>query len=222
MLKLNNDWDDILRDEIESDYYLNLRKVLACEYKKYTVYPLKDDVFNAFRYCSYSDTRIVILGQDPYINPGEAHGLSFSVQKGVRIPPSLRNIYKEVAEDIGAPIPSHGDLTYWAKQGVLLLNAVMTVRKGSSNSHKGIGWETFTDHVIGYLNEKSDPVVFMLWGNYAKKKAALITEERHKILTAVHPSPLAGGAFAGCRHFSTANSFLQENGFTPVDWQIPL
>ena len=221
MLKLNNDWDEVLKEEIQQEYYLKMRKYLAQEYRNHTIYPLKDDVFNAFRYCGYNGTRVVILGQDPYINPGEAHGLSFSVQKGVRIPPSLRNIYQEAADDAGISIPVHGDLTHWAKQGVLLLNAVLTVRGRQSSSHKGIGWETFTDHVICFLDKKEDPVVFLLWGNFAKKKAALIAGRHHKILTAVHPSPLAGNGFSGCKHFSQTNEFLKTQGYEPIDWQIP-
>ncbi len=176
------------------------------------------DIFNAFKYTSYKDVKVVILGQDPYINENQAHGLSFSVQRGVVAPPSLKNIYKEIKDDIGIDMDNHGELTAWARQGVLLLNTTLTVRERKSNSHKGQGWEIFTDNVIKLLNEKEEPIVFLLWGNHAKSKESLITNNKHFILKASHPSPLAGGAFFGCKHFSKTNEFLKNNGTNVIDW----
>ncbi len=179
------------------------------------------DIFNALKYTSYSDVKAVILGQDPYHQPGQAHGLCFSVKKGVPLPPSLVNIYKEITDDLGVAMPQHGDLTGWARQGVLLLNTVLTVRAGQPNSHKDKGWEIFTDRVVECLNERTDPVIFLLWGANAKEKMKIITNPQHKILTSVHPSPLsANRGFFGCGHFKTANRLLEEMGKTPIDWQI--
>jgi len=218
--KIGNDWDTIIGDEFTQDYYQQLRAWLQTEYATYTIYPDKYDIFNALKLTPYKDAKVVILGQDPYINQGEAHGLAFSVKPGIRIPPSLQNIYKEIAEDIGCTLPQTGCLTKWTQQGVLLLNAVLTVRAGVSNSHKNRGWETFTDSVIRAVNAKPDPVVFMLWGNNAKAKEVLLTNHAHLVLKATHPSPLAGNAFFGCRHFSQANEFLSKYGRETIDWQI--
>jgi len=221
MVNIGNNWDEILKDEWEKPYYKNLRSFLADEYKKHTVYPDMYDIFNALKYTSFADTKVVIIGQDPYHEPNQAHGLCFSVKKGNPPPPSLVNIYKELNSDIGFTIPSHGELTSWAKQGVLLLNTVLTVRQGIANSHKGKGWENFTDRVILELNNKKTPVVFLLWGANAKKKAELITNENHLILTSVHPSPLSAyGGFFGCKHFSKANEYLISKKLSQIDWEI--
>jgi len=220
MVNIGNDWDAILGDEFKKEYYLLLRKFLIDEYRNYAVFPDMYDIFNALRLTSLADTKVVILGQDPYIKRGEAHGLAFSVQDGVRIPPSLFNVYKELQADLGCDIPRTGCLVKWAKQGVLLLNAVLTVRGGVSNSHRGRGWEAFTDKVIETVAGKDAPVVFMLWGRNAAQKADLIRNKRHLVLKAAHPSPMAQGAFFGCRHFSKANSFLVSNGLEAIDWQI--
>ncbi len=221
MVSIGNDWDEILKDEWEKPYYKKLRAFLKAEYSKYTVYPDMYDLFNALRYTSFADTKVVIIGQDPYHEPNQAHGLCFSVKKGVEPPPSLKNIYKELNSDIGFNIPNHGELTEWAKQGVLLLNTVLTVRRGQANSHKGMGWEIFTDRVISELNKKSTPVVFLLWGANARKKAEIINNPIHKKLITVHPSPLSAyGGFFGCKHFSKTNEILKNNGLEPIDWQI--
>lgn len=221
MVNIGNDWDEILKDEWEKPYYKKLRLFLKDEYKNHTVYPDMYDIFNALKYTSFADTKVVIIGQDPYHEPNQAHGLCFSVKKGNPPPPSLINIYKELNQDIGFVIPNHGELTEWAKQGVLLLNTVLTVRQGFANSHKGKGWEIFTDEVIKKLNEKKTPVIFLLWGANAKKKAELITNKSHKILFSVHPSPLSAyGGFFGCRHFSKTNELLIESGLSPVNWQL--
>lgn len=221
MVNLQNSWDDVLRGEFEKEYYKNLRARLAAEYKTYTVYPNMYDIFNALKYTPYEKVKAVIIGQDPYHGPNQAHGLSFSVKKGVEPPPSLKNIFKELHDDVGFNIPSHGELSEWAKNGVLLLNAVLTVRAGCAGSHRGLGWEIFTDRVISALNEREEPVVFLLWGRNAKEKEALITNRRHLVLTAAHPSPFSAyGGFFGCRHFSKANSFLTENGVEPINWQL--
>ncbi len=221
MVNIGNDWDEILKCEWEKPYYKKLRAFLKDEYSKYTVYPDMHDIFNALKYTSFKETRVVIIGQDPYHEPNQAHGLCFSVKTGNPPPPSLVNIYKELNSDIGFNIPSHGELTAWAKQGVLLLNTVLTVRKGQANSHKGKGWEILTDRIIEELNKKETPIVFLLWGANAKSKASLITNKNHKILTSVHPSPLSAyGGFFGCKHFSSANGFLINSGQAPIDWQL--
>lgn len=221
MVNLGNDWDNILADEWQKPYYLELRKFLKQEYSTGTVYPNMNDIFNALKLTSFEDTKVVIIGQDPYHGFGQAHGLCFSVKKGVVPPPSLKNIYKELHSDIGFQIPNHGELTSWAKQGVLLLNNVLTVREGLPNSHKGKGWEIFTDRVIGELNKKETPVVFLLWGANAQKKAEIITNPKHYKLMTVHPSPLsASRGFFGCRHFSKTNEILQKNRINPINWEI--
>ncbi|MCL1998416.1 MAG: uracil-DNA glycosylase [Turicibacter sp.] len=220
MVKLLNDWDELLCEEFQKGYYQKLREFLKAEYRGHTVFPNMHDIFNAFKLTAYADTKVVILGQDPYINPGEAHGLAFSVQKGIRIPPSLENIFKELKTDLGCTIPNHGCLDDWARQGVLLLNTVLTVRHKSSKSHAGKGWEQFTDFVLKLLNEKDTPIVVMLWGREAQKKADILTNPKHLILQAAHPSPLARGAYFGSRHFSQANAFLQKNKRAEINWQI--
>lgn len=221
MVQIGNDWDEQLKTEWEKEYYRRLRSILAKEYKTQTVYPDMYDIFNALKYTSYRDIKVVILGQDPYHGPGQAHGLSFSVKPGVAVPPSLQNIYKELQEDLGCTPPENGDLTQWAKQGVLLLNATLTVRAGSPNSHQNLGWQELTDTIIKILNERETPMVFLLWGKNAKQKKELITNPAHKILTAAHPSPFsAQHGFFGCRHFSKANAFLIETGQKPIDWNL--
>ena len=221
MIKFDNEWDDLLKDEFKKDYYLKLRSFLKNEYSMQTVYPPMHDIYNAFKYTSYSDVKVVILGQDPYHGKGQAHGLCFSVLKGVAPPPSLVNIYKELNSDTGFEIPNHGELTKWAKEGILLLNTTLTVREASPNSHKGKGWETFTDRVISELNKKETPVIFLLWGSPARQKAQIITNPIHIKLTCPHPSPLSSyRGFFGCKHFSKTNELLIKNGLTPIDWQI--
>ena len=218
MVKLGNSWDSLLADEFKKDYYLQLREFLKKEYSTYTVYPGMYDIFNALKYTAYEDVKVVIIGQDPYHEPGQAHGLCFSVQEGTPLPPSLKNIYKELWDDLGVSRTS-GCLTDWAQQGVMLLNAVLTVRKGQAGSHAGNGWETFTDHIIELLNEREDPVVFLLWGGYARKKKALITGRQHRILEASHPSPLSAySGWFGCRHFSKTNAILTSIGKSPIMW----
>ena len=219
MVKLGNDWDNILADEWSKPYYRQLHDFLKSEYSKTRIYPDMYDIFNALRYTSFENTRAVIIGQDPYHGPGQAHGLCFSVKKGVPLPPSLSNIYKEITDDLGVAMPQHGDLTGWARQGVLLLNTVLTVRAGQPNSHKDKGWEIFTDRVISELDRKETPVVFLLWGANAEKKARVITKPIHKKLITVHPSPLSAyRGFFGCRHFSKANKILSESGQEPIKW----
>ena len=221
MVNIGNQWDELLADEFTKPYYLQLREFLKSEYRNYDIYPDMHDIFNALKYASYSDIKVVIIGQDPYHEPGQAHGLSFSVKRGVEPPPSLKNIYKEINSDLGLPIPRWGELTCWAKQGVLLMNAVLTVRRGQANSHRGKGWELFTDRVISLLNEREKPVVFLLWGGNAKQKIPLITNPNHLILTSAHPSPLSAyNGFFGCRHFSKCNRFLTAHGETAVDWRV--
>ncbi|MBQ5796895.1 MAG: uracil-DNA glycosylase [Firmicutes bacterium] len=223
MVHLGNDWDQVLAGEFEKDYYLELRKFLKEEYSTRTIYPSMYDIFNALKHTAYKDVKVVILGQDPYHGPNQAHGMCFSVKKGVAVPPSLVNIYKELKEDVGFEIPNHGFLESWADQGVLLMNTVLTVRGGQANSHKGKGWEIFTDQVIRHLNDRQKPMVFLLWGAHAKSKRQLITNPNHMILTAAHPSPLSAyNGFYGCRHFSRTNLFLEEQGMKPIDWQLPL
>ena len=221
MVSISNDWDAILADEFKKPYYLALRQFLKEEYSSKVIYPSMYDIFNAFRYTPYSDVKVVLLGQDPYHGAGQAHGLCFSVKDGVAPPPSLVNLFKELHNDVGCTVPQSGCLTKWAERGVMLLNSVLTVREGAAGSHRGKGWETFTDSVISRLNDRKVPIVFMLWGNYAKSKIPLITSDRHLVLTAAHPSPLSASyGFFGCRHFSKANDFLVSNGMTPVDWQL--
>lgn len=221
MVQLGNEWDALLAPEFEKPYYKKIRFFLKKEYAEQTIYPPMHDIFNALRYTSYSDVKAVILGQDPYHGPGQAHGLCFSVQPGVDVPPSLRNIFQEIESDLGIAPPTGGTLTPWARQGVLLLNTVLTVRRGQPNSHKNLGWTTFTDAVIAKLNARPRPVVFLLWGGNARSKKPLITAPQHLILEATHPSPLSAyGGFFGCRHFSRCNEFLQQNGMTPINWDI--
>ncbi|TCS78013.1 uracil-DNA glycosylase [Pectinatus cerevisiiphilus] len=217
-----NDWNEYLAAELKEDYYLKLRDFLKEEYKTKIIYPSMYDIFNALHYTSYHECKVVILGQDPYHGPGQAHGLSFSVKPGVKAPPSLVNIFKELQEDLGCKIPNNGCLKTWAEQGVLLLNTVLTVREHQANSHKGIGWETFTDKVISLLNEREKPVAFILWGGPARRKKVMITNPQHFIVESAHPSPLsASHGFFGSRPFSKVNDFLRSTGQTPIDWQIP-
>lgn len=221
MIDLGNDWTNILKDEFAKPYYMLLREFLRAEYTKHTVYPKMENIFNALRYTSFADTKVVIIGQDPYHGEGQAHGLCFSVQKGIEPPPSLKNMFKELESDVGFKYTGHGELTKWAKQGVLMLNNVLTVREHTPNSHKGKGWEKFTDRVISELNNKETPVVFLLWGANAKTKAQLITNPIHKKLEAPHPSPLSAySGFFGCRHFSKTNEILIDANLTPIDWQL--
>lgn len=221
MVNLGNKWDEILADEFKKEYYLNLREFLKQEYNRYTVFPPMNDIFNALRYADYDNIKAVIIGQDPYHQPNQAHGLAFSVKKGCPIPPSLKNIYAELKADLGIEPCPHGELTAWAKQGVLLLNNALTVRMGQANSHRGRGWELLTDKIIEHVNEKPEPVVYLLWGANAREKTKLITNPKHLILTAAHPSPLSAyNGFFGCRHFSKANSFLLENGVEPINWAL--
>lgn len=218
---IGNDWDNLLRDEFQKTYFITMEEYIRQEYKREEIYPAEGDIFNALRLCSYADTKVVIVGQDPYINPGQAHGLSFSVLPGAKIPPSLMNIFQEIHNELGCYVPNNGCLIPWAKQGVLLLNSVLTVRRGCSNSHKDIGWEIFTDTIMKLLNQKDKSIVFLLWGAKAKSKAYAIDSAKHLILTAPHPSPLAGGGFFGCNHFIKANQFLYEIYPNTIDWQIP-
>lgn len=219
MVKLGNDWDGILADEWQKPYYKKLRAFLKQEYSTNVIYPDMNDIFNALKLTSFEDTKVVIIGQDPYHGFGQAHGLCFSVKRGVMPPPSLKNIFKELNSDIGKEIPPHGELTDWARQGVLLLNNVLTVREGCPASHKGMGWEIFTDRVISELNRKQTPIVFLLWGAHAQKKAEIITNPIHKKLMSVHPSPLsASRGFMGCKHFSKTNDILRQNGLKEISW----
>ncbi len=221
MVHIGNSWDEILKDEFKKEYYLKLRQFLKEEYHTKTIYPDMNNIFNALRYTAYEDVKAVILGQDPYHGPNQAHGLCFSVQKGVAPPPSLQNIFKELKSDLGIEIPNTGELTPWTKQGVMLLNTVLTVRAGQANSHKGMGWEIFTDRVIEILNQREEPIVFLLWGAPAKAKAKLITNPNHYILSAVHPSPLSAyNGFFGCRHFSKTNEILRSLGKKEIDWKL--
>ncbi len=219
MVLLNNDWDGLLQDEFKKPYYLELRKFLKKEYFTVTVYPPMNDIFNALKYTSYKNTRVVILGQDPYHGYGQAHGLCFSVKEGTPPPPSLKNIFKELYNELGISEPKTGELVGWAKQGVLLLNTTLTVREASPQSHKGKGWEILTDRIIELINEKDSPVVFMLWGANARTKKSLITNKNHLILECAHPSPLSAyNGFFGCGHFIKANDFLIESKAEPINW----
>ena len=221
MPPISNDWLEPLKEEFKKPYYRDLYQKVNEEYQTQTIYPSSDDLFNAFHFTPLSQVKVVILGQDPYHGEGQAHGLCFSVKKGVEIPPSLVNIYKELHDDLGCSIPDHGYLKKWADQGVLLLNTVLTVRAHQANSHRGIGWEEFTDAAIKILNEQDRPMVFMLWGSPARAKKAMLTNPKHLILETPHPSPLSAyRGFFGCRHFSKCNAFLIKNGLDPIDWQI--
>ena len=222
MVEFHNEWDELLKDEFKKDYYLQLRQILIREYNTHRIFPGMYDIFNALKLTSYSDVKCVIIGQDPYHGEGQAHGLSFSVRKGVAPPPSLVNIFKEIKSDVGIDnTGKHGELTNWAANGVLLLNSVLTVRANQARSHHGIGWEEFTSNVIKLLNLREKPMVFMLWGADAKAKASLITNPQHLVLKAAHPSPLSAyNGFFGCRHFSQANEFLTSRGVEPIDWAI--
>lgn len=222
MVNLENSWDKVLEGEFDKEYYQKLRQFLIGEYRSRAVYPDMHSIFNALKYTAYEDVKAVILGQDPYHQPGQAHGLCFSVKKGVQIPPSLVNIYKELESDLGIKPPSHGYLESWARNGVLLLNTVLTVRDSQANSHKGKGWEIFTDRVIELLNEREKPMVFILWGNNAKAKEKLITNPAHCIIKSAHPSPLSAHyGFWGGKYFSRTNEFLISTGQEPIDWSIP-
>ena len=219
MVHIGNSWDDILADEFKKEYYLKLREFLKYEYSHFTVYPDMHDIFNSLKYTPYENVKAVIIGQDPYHGPGQAHGLCFSVNDGVPFPPSLQNIFKEIHDDLGTPIPATGNLTRWAEQGVLMLNATLTVRAHQAGSHQRKGWEEFTDAAIRALAEKRKHLVFILWGSYAQKKGAFIDRNKHLVLTSVHPSPLSAyNGFFGNRHFSRANEYLIQHGETPIVW----
>jgi len=221
MTAIDNDWHEALKEEIAKPYYKELFKRVREEYHKGQVFPPEEDLFNAFHYTPLKDVKVVILGQDPYHNVGQAHGLCFSVKKGVPIPPSLLNIYKELHEDLSFAIPNHGNLEKWAKQGVLMLNTVLTVRVHEANSHKGMGWEIFTDAIMQKLNDQDRPIVFLLWGSPAQKKGSMLNNEKHLVLRSAHPSPLSAyKGFFGSKPFSQANTFLKKNKIDPIDWQI--
>ena len=223
MFEFNNGWDALMAPEAEKEYYKNLRAFLKQEYlgSGIDIYPEMNNIFNAFKYTDYQDVRAVILGQDPYHGEGQAHGLCFSVRKGVAAPPSLVNIFKELQSDLGITPPNHGELTKWAKNGVMLLNSVLTVRSGQAGSHRNKGWETFTDKAISHLNDRETPIVFLLWGGYARAKKSLITNKHHLVLECPHPSPLSAyNGFFGCKHFSKCNEFLRQNGLGEIDWTI--
>ena len=219
MVNLGNDWDNLLKDEFNKEYYLTLREFLKKEYSTHRIYPPMFDIYNALRFTSYENTRVVILGQDPYHGYGQAHGLCFSVKKGTPPPPSLKNIFKELKDEFGISAPPCGELIGWAKQGVLLLNTTLTVREASPQSHKGHGWEVLTDRIIEIINEKEQPVVFLLWGSNARAKKSLVTNPNHLVLECAHPSPLSAyNGFFGCGHFVKANDFLISKGEKPIDW----
>lgn len=218
-VEIEDSWKKVLNEEFEKDYFQKLSKKVRDAYTSKTVYPPPKLVFNAFAHCPFEKVKVVILGQDPYHGPGQAMGLSFSVPGGVKTPPSLQNIYKEIAADIGKDIPNNGNLEHWAKQGVLLLNATLTVEAGQAGSHQGLGWEEFTDTVIQKLSDEKEHIVFMLWGNYAKKKGATIDRSKHLVLEAAHPSPLSAyNGFFGCKHFSKANKYLKDNNLPQIEW----
>ncbi|GAA6324550.1 uracil-DNA glycosylase [Fusobacterium ulcerans] len=221
MVNLNNDWDEILKDEFEKEYYQKLRKFLITEYKSETIYPKMENIFSALKLTSYKDCKVLILGQDPYHGPNQAHGLAFSVNIGIKTPPSLQNMYKELRDELGLYVPNNGYLVPWAEQGILLLNTALTVRAGAANSHSKVGWEIFTDSIIKYLNDREDSVIFVLWGGNARKKKAFINTDRHYILEAAHPSPLsAHNGFFGCGHFKKINEILSSLGKKEINWQI--
>lgn len=221
MFKIGNTWDDLLKDEFQKEYYQNLHNFLKNEYSHHVIYPDMYDIYNALKYTSYEDVKVVIIGQDPYHEKGQAHGLCFSVKDNVPFPPSLKNIFKELNTDLGVPIPKTGDLTKWAKQGVLLLNTCLTVREHYANSHKGKGWEFLTNKIIEILNKRQEPIIFVLWGNDAKAKKQLITNPVHYVLEAAHPSPLSAyNGFFGCKHFSKINEILKKNNMKEIDWSL--
>ncbi|BCN30449.1 uracil-DNA glycosylase [Anaeromicropila herbilytica] len=221
MSEIKNDWLQVIHQEFHKEYYKDLYKFIKSEYSRYVIYPNSEDIFNAFHFTEFSKVKVVILGQDPYHNEGQAHGLCFSVKPDVDIPPSLVNIYKELQDDIGCAIPNHGYLTKWAEQGVLLLNTVLTVRAHQPNSHQGKGWEYFTDAVIHALNSADRPIVFILWGRPAQMKKSMLNNNKHLILEAPHPSPLSAyRGFFGSKPFSKTNEYLIKNGIEPIDWQI--
>ena len=221
MSAIHNDWLDAVGKEFKQPYYLELYQFIKEEYSKSVIYPEADDIFNAFHFTPFHNVKVVILGQDPYHNEGQAHGLCFSVKPQVDIPPSLVNIYKELQEDLGCYIPNNGYLEKWARQGVLLLNTVLTVRAHQANSHQGMGWERFTDAVIRAVNEQDRPIVFLLWGRPAQQKRSMLNNPKHLVLEAPHPSPLSAyRGFFGCKHFSKINEFLLNNGLESIDWQI--
>lgn len=222
MFIIKKNWFEKLSNEFNSKEYQDLEKWLNHEYQTKTIYPKPENVFNALNLVKYDDVKVVIIGQDPYHNPNQAHGLSFSVEKDVAIPPSLINIYKELKDDVGCYIPNNGNLTKWAKQGVLLLNSVLTVEQNKPNSHKNKGWELITSKVVDLLNQRNDPVIFLLWGSNAKAIGKNIDTKKHYVLTAVHPSPMSAnqGGWFGCRHFSKTNEILKKLGKEPIDWQI--
>lgn len=221
MFFVENKWGEILKEEINKQYFIKLSSFLEEEYKNFNIYPPKSDIFNAFKLTSYSDVKAVILGQDPYHGEGQAHGLCFSVLSGTKKPPSLVNIYKELKSDLDIPVCKEGDLTKWAENGVLLMNTVLTVREGLPNSHKNMGWEKFTDNVIRLLNDREKPVVFILWGGNARAKKKIITNPNHLILESAHPSPLSAyNGFFDNKHFSKANEFLIKNEIEPIDWRL--
>ena len=218
MILPENDWGEILRDEFKQPYFKDLQKFLEDEYKIHTVYPKKEQIFEALNHTSFKNTKVLILGQDPYKNEGQAHGMAFSVQKGAQIPPSLKNIFKEIENTLSVKVENDGNLEGWAKQGVLLLNTILTIRAGLSLSHSGKGWEKLTDFIIYSLSKKTEPMVFILWGNYAKSKIKLIQNPNHLILQSAHPSPLSCKSFFGNNHFGKANDFLLKNGFDKIRW----
>lgn len=221
MIKIAENWFKILKDEFEKEYFVKLQKFLDEEYAKFTIYPKIENIFNALNLVKFDDVKVVILGQDPYHEPGQAHGLAFSVENGM-LPPSLKNIYKEIESDLGVSMPkNNGNLSCWARQGVLLLNTVLTVRKGQANSHKDKGWEILTGKIIEKLNEHEKPIVFILWGSQAKKIGEKITNKNHLVLGSAHPSPLSAyNGFFGCKHFSKANEFLIKNNLKPINWEV--
>ena len=221
MVNIGNDWDEILKEEFQKEYYKKIREFLKGAYSHKKIFPSMHDIFNALKYTGYRDTKVVLLGQDPYHGDGQAHGLSFSVKPGIPVPPSLQNIYRELQTDLGLRIPNNGYLKKWADQGVLLLNASLTVEAYRANSHQDIGWQILTDEIIRKLNEREEPVIFLLWGGNAKRKEGLITNPQHYILKAAHPSPLSAyNGFFGCKHFSKTNEILRSLGKDPIDWQI--
>ena len=220
-VKIAPDWKELLSPEFEKPYFAALTQFVRQEYATHRIYPRGSNIFRAFDKCPFDKLKVVIIGQDPYHGPGQAHGMCFSVKRGTPPPPSLQNIFKEIKSDLGIDPPQHGELTSWADNGVLLLNTVLTVREGQPNSHKGMGWEQFTDRIIQLLNERQQPMVFLLWGGNARSKARLITNPAHLVLQCAHPSPLSAyNGFFGCRHFSKTNEFLVSRGMKPIDWKL--